>query len=168
MVRVPPSACQTQGEFRGPVAPGNRRDPREGGPPRLQRGGREEDLRPDRRDRRAAEPLRQLPDRRVLEQSRCQGARRDHARQRVWSRRGADPHPFRMPDRGWARIAALRLPRPARGRAAPDRPGGLRAGAVPEAGRPRDRPAQQDSRLRAPGPRARHRRRQPGAGLPRR
>ena len=61
-------------------------------------------------------PLRAVPGRRLLEQPRRQGAHRHHARQPDGPRGRADARALRVPDRRRARLAALRLPRPARGR----------------------------------------------------
>ena len=70
---------------------------------------------------------------------------------------------LRMPDRRRDRLAALRLPRPARSRPADDRQNGERHPALPAPGRARHRLDQQDPRLRLAGLRLRHRRGQPGA-----
>ena len=82
----------------------------------------------------------------------------------VRGRRGRPgPSPLRVPHRRRLPLAALRLRRAARGGARDDRARGRGRPALPLAGGPRDRPAQQAARLPAPGGGARHRRREPQA-----
>ena len=75
----------------------------------------------------------------------------------------ARARPLRVPHGRRLPLAALRLRPAARVRAADDRGGGPGRAALPRAGGPRHRPAQQAARLQAPGGGARHRRRQPEA-----
>src|SRR5439155_1444524 len=74
--------------------------------------------------------------------------------------------PLRVADRRRLSVAALRLRRAARARARADRGGEAGRAAVHGAGGPRDRSAEQATRLRAAGAGARHGRGEPRAGLP--
>ena len=85
------------------------------------------------------------------------------SRARSTARGRSRPGPLRVPHRRRVPLAALRLRRAARGCAGDDRAGGPRRAALPLAGGPWDRPAQQAARLQAPGGGPRHRRRQPQA-----
>ena len=80
--------------------------------------------------------------------------------------RGPDAPALGVPDRRRDGLAALRLPRSARGRPRDARRDGSRHAALPAARGPRHRPDQQDPRVLAAGPRARHGRGEPRPRLP--
>ena len=99
---------------------------------------------------------RRLPRHRLRERHRSGNARRAGQGRHRRRRERAGPRPFAVPDRRRVPLGALRLRPAARRGDRTHRGGRARRAALPEPGGPRHRPGQQDPRLRAAGPGARH------------
>ena len=105
-----------------------------------------------RRDGGPADRARRVPHSCLREPARRRDARRARARRHRRRRGRAGPRALEVPDRRRVPLGALRLRRAARDGACADRRGRPGRPAVPESGRARHRPGEQDPRLRAAGP----------------